>query len=674
MKYLVQSLRQRWLAIFEKNAYVLVCDRLLTLGKLTLNWYEIIRTGVHAMGSKWMIFLAVGFVLTFGFSASGGEFRTTLLAQSSAREQAKAKKKEGDSFFRSKKYKKAEAAYREAIELDKGWYKSYEALGNLQFSLKRYADAIESFMRAVEVEPRYHTGLYNIAFAYRKSRNYAKAVEYYLKYIEKNSSDPDAFYGLASSYESMGKKREAMESYLKYAEMEKRPSERKYVIKARNKAEKLRLALGQDNIVTKPVAKPESKPPVKPALAKKTSGTKPAASTQESTAKNVAAGQTPDKSINSEVAGWIADGDKAMAEGKYTIAMKRYFDAARAQPRNTEAVYKLGLVYEKTGNSRAAELKWRTVLKIDPNHQAAKQSLARLSRPKEKIKPKPVESTASVSKPVVQSKPVTHKAPVVEPKPAPKEVTARPSQVTKPVRDNSKLTPDQRKALKEIEQGDSLFKQRSFAKAIAKYTHATMLDNNNEQALFKLATAYAYAGNMRVAIYKWKQVLKLNPNNKAAARNIQRAEAKLAKGSHPAPASKAKQVNDKHAKAVAKPKPGSFDEWVAKAQAAKKRGDAKGVLKAANAALRIRQDASVTLLKGEALVILKRFGEAKKAFSRAMILDPNLAAPFYGLGEACRLTGEKDRAKYYFKMYVLSKAKDVKPSLVKRARNFLSNG
>ncbi len=635
------------------------------------------------MRTRWMPITIATVMLTFVLPANSAQGPTVLLAQTSSRESAKAKKKQGDSLFRSKKYKKAEAAYRKAIELDKGWYKSYEALGNLQFSMKRYADAIDSFMRAVEVEPRYHTGLYNIAFAYRKAKNYPKAVEYYLKYIKKNPSDPDAFYGLASSYESMGDKSSAMKSYLKYADMEKRPSEKKYVIKARNKAEKLRLELGQTVVATKtatkpvtkpatqPAAKTENKPVTTPNVSPNVSKAKPAPSPRPSVVKNAASEEVPSESIDKEVAGWIADGDKAMSEGKYTIAMKRYFDAARAQPRNTEAVYKLGLVYEKTGNSRAAELKWRMVLKIDPNHQGAKQALAMLNQPKEKVKPEPVATSSSASKSVIQPKPAVEPKPAVKPKPMTESHRVAKTTNTK------NLTPDQRKALNEIKQGDSFFKQRAFAKAIAKYSHATMLDSKNEQALFKLATAYAYAGNMKVAIYKWKQVLRINPNNKAAARNIKRAEAKLKKNKGKASSSVpgSTSVSVKQHKSVAKVlKPGSFDAWVAKAQAAKKRGDAKAVLEAANAALRIKQDASVTLLKGEALVILKRFGEAKKAFSRAMVLDPNLAAPFYGLGEACRLTGEKERAKYYFKMYIRSNAKDIKASLVKRAKKFISNG
>ena len=126
--------------------------------------------------------------------------------------------------------------------------------------------------------------------------------------------------------------------------------------------------------------------------------------------------------------------------------------------------------------------------------------------------------------------------------------------------------------------------------------------------------------------------------------------------------------------AKAASKPGSFESWVAQAETAKKNGDAKGVLAATDKALGMKADASVAMLRGEALVVLKRYSDAKEAFSKAMVMNSDLAGPFYGLGEACRLNGEKERAKYYFKLYIRSKAKDVKPSLVKRANTFLSKG
>jgi tetratricopeptide (TPR) repeat protein len=111
---------------------------------------------------------------------------------------------------------------------------------------------------------------------------------------------------------------------------------------------------------------------------------------------------------------------------------------------------------------------------------------------------------------------------------------------------------------------------------------------------------------------------------------------------------------------------------MAKADEHKRKGNAAGVLAAVDRALSLKQDEQALLLRGEALVVLKRYSEAKYAFAKVMALNPNLASPIYGLGEACRLAGENDRAKYYFKMYVRSKAPDVSASLVKKAEAVLA--
>jgi tetratricopeptide (TPR) repeat protein len=177
------------------------------------------------------------------------------------------------------------------------------------------------------------------------------------------------------------------------------------------------------------------------------------------------------------------------------------------------------------------------------------------------------------------------------------------------------------------------------------------------------------SGNYKVAVYKWKQVLKINPNNKSALRNIERAEQKYGPGGAGSSAKITSAPSRAGRPVVAKKT--DFESLMALARQYKKKGKAKKVLKTVKKALKLKQDAQAFMLKGEALVVLRRYGEAKRAFSRTMVLDPNLAAPFYGLGEACRLSGDKKRAKYYFQMYVKSNASDVRPALVNRAKTFL---
>jgi tetratricopeptide (TPR) repeat protein len=637
------------------------------------------------------------------------------LAQApSARDQAAQQKEAGDGLLKNGDQKGAEAAYRKATELDPTFYTAFEALGNVLFGSARYPEAITAFTKAIEAEPRYLTGYYNIAFSYRKAQKFPEAIEWYKKYIERQPLDPDAYYGLASAYEAIGKKKEAIDNYLLYAEKETRPSERQYVVKARDKAEELRKSLGITTAAaTPPPPKPAPAPAPTPAPETKPAPapaptpapeTKPApapAPTPAPEAKPAPAptappstpqptpapapgtagrpplaaaqpGSAPPPPPEKTVALLLQEGDAAMKDKSYTRAMKAYFDAVKTAPKNTEALYKLGLVYEATGNHQAAELKWKAVLVIEPDHAGAKAALA----------PKPAAA------------PPAQPPPTAPPPAAPPATTA-----SAPSAGQGKPAPaaganDKVQAL--LKEGDGYFKQKSFAQAISSYTHATQLDPKNEEGLFKLGVAYAYSGNYKVAVFKWEQVLKINPNNETAKRNIERARDKIKNDSAPPAAPKPAPapapgpasppnpgpsaaapapVADKAPPAPAAPPPAageSFESLLAKAEQQKAKGDAAAVLDAVDKALAIKSDEKALLLRGEALVILKRFSEAKYAFAKVMAMNQNSGAAIYGLGEACRLSGDQERAKYYFKLYVRSKAPDVHPNLVKKAEAFIA--
>jgi tetratricopeptide (TPR) repeat protein len=364
----------------------------------------------------------------------------------------------------------------------------------------------------------------------------------------------------------------------------------------------------------------------------------------------------PAEDKGAKIAMLLAEGDLAMTEKSYTRAMKAYFDAVKLDSRHTDALYKLGLVYQATGSVKAAKMKWRNALAIDPNHRRAKQALALAEKPPVSEPPKP--AVRPPSRPVVSPSPASAAAkPTPKPAPAPKLVAP------------TKKPTIQARADKLVGDGDAHFKRKSFSRAIAAYTHATQLDPRNEEALFKLGVAYALSGNYKVAVYKWKQVLRINPNNKSARRNIERASRKLGGSTTTSSAPAAREPSRAGRPAVSTKN--DFEALMALARQYKKKGQAKKVLRTINLALKVKRDAQALMLKGEALVILRRYGKAKRAFSKTMVMDPNLAGPFYGLGEACRLSGDQQRARYYFQMYVKSNASDVRPSLVNRAKSFL---
>ncbi|MBW1810190.1 MAG: tetratricopeptide repeat protein, partial [Deltaproteobacteria bacterium] len=407
-----------------------------------------------------------------------------ILAQAeSKREQAKKQKAVGDRYLKAGKHKAALKAYKMAAELDTSWYEPHEATGNMLFSSKKYMEAAEAFKKAIATEPRYSTGYYNIAFAYRKSKKYDKAAEYYEKYIKRKASDPDAYYGLAATYEAMGKLEQAIKNYELYAKKETRPSERQYIVKAKNKAEKLRKSLGiavapkkEKPTPSRPTAtvsdsKPGTKPTVtRPATRPEPEKTKPASTTavkETATSPATTRVATASKPTN-KIAALLAKGDKAMQKKSYTSAMKAYFDAVKANPKNVEALYRLGLVYQATGNAKAAKMKWRTALSIDPRHLKSKEALQAYEGSK-----KPKKSTAEPVKP--------GRRPTVSPT---KSTTVSTTKTRTTTAKTVSAGNDRVKKL--MQEGDGHFRQKSFSRAIASYTHATQLAPTDEEALFKL--------------------------------------------------------------------------------------------------------------------------------------------------------------------------------------------
>lgn len=662
------------------------------------------------------IILAAGlFSLALGIAAA-----PSFAQDRAAAEQQKAA---GDALLKNGDAKGAEAAFRKAVELDPTWYLPLESLGNTLFAAGRYLEAVEVFKKAVSLEPRYTTGLYNIAFSYRKAKKFDEAIEWYKKYIAKETKDPDAYYGLAASYEAANQRKEAMENYLLYAEKENRPSERQYVVKAREKAGELRKALGLAAPAPAPVAAPTPAaapapaapaPAPAPATAAAAPGVagRPALPASPSAASApppaapapVAAPPPPPPAVpaappapapaatpaaaNPRVAELLAQGDAAMREKSYARAMKAFFDAVQADPKNPEALYRLGLVYQATGNQQAAVIKWKAALAQDPNHALARKALETAGAPAAA----PVPAPPAPPSPAVAPTATSSAASAPPPPPVP---TTPPAAVSAPALATA-VTAQNARVKEKLAEGDRALREKSFHSAITAYGSAAQLDPKSEEAVFKLGVAYALAGNHKVAILKWEQVLKLNPGNDAARRNIERAKKKLAPESakegkpvEPAPpprsAAAARPELPAAKPAASEPPPAAppapapaaspadFDRFIAEAEAAKRKGDAAAVLEAVDRALAIRQDEKALLLRGEALVILKRYAEAKYAFGKVLAVNQNLAAPLFGLGEASRLAGDVDRAKYYFKLYAASKAPDVNPALVKKAEEYLAS-
>jgi tetratricopeptide (TPR) repeat protein len=485
--------------------------------------------------SRLSIIMTIAVLLAYGVSARSQTDSAD--RASAAAERAKRQKEDGDRRLRAGDVPGAEAAYRKAAQLDPSAYDAYEALGNLLFSNNRYLEAVQAFQKAVQAEPRYVLGFYNIAHTYRKWGKYNEAINFYKKYLENKPDDPDAFFGLATAYEAVGQKQAALANYMVYVGKETRPSEQRYVIKAKDKVEELRKALGS----SQPDRPTEAGAGISPSTATESSAAASSAlSVPAPTPALIPKEQRESLSAQPEitlpplraaaasehVATLLNQGDAAMNEQAYIKAMKAYYDAVKAEPKNPDALYRLGLAYQVNGNPKAAALRWRQALSVDPNYTAAAQGLAQVEgRPAPA--PSPAPSHAPSSTPNAQPSPTP--ATISQTSPAKREdaqVASSPQPAPMPSTSSKQVR-------ELINNGDAAFQNNNFYSAISNFLHAIKLDPNNEEALYKLGLSYAMSKNHQMAIFKWQQVLKLNPNNEMAKQNMAIAEQNLKGGDRP---------------------------------------------------------------------------------------------------------------------------------------------
>lgn len=257
-----------------------------------------------------------------------------LLAASAAlagpADEARAAEKAGDR-------EAAIAAWRRAIEADPTDADAYESLGRLQLRAKRFDDAVTTFERLVKSAPAYAKGQYRLAFALRKAGRYREAAGAYRAFIAQAPDDADARFGLAESLRRQGDKPGALEAYRAYVELERRPSEAKWVARA-----KAAIADLEASAATAPGAER----PLEPALV---------------------AGAAPEATA----AAAVGDPDEAFARGDYAAARDGYRAALKARPDAPALHHRLAVSAALTGQDAEALRHAHAAVRLDPGNPAA---------------------------------------------------------------------------------------------------------------------------------------------------------------------------------------------------------------------------------------------------------------------------------------------------------------
>ncbi|MEW5743467.1 MAG: tetratricopeptide repeat protein [Myxococcota bacterium] len=279
---------------------------------------------------------------------------------------AKSAFEKGEKALEAQKYDEAVAAYQEALKATPNYAAALNGLGSALFKQKKADEAIAQFKAATAADPSFKLAWFNLGYATRKTQDFATAATAYEKYTALDPNDPDGFYGLGESYKQLGQNEKAIKAYETYLTKEKRPSEQKWIDRAKESIAQLKAA--PPAAAAAPVAAAAA-----PAAAAAASNPPPAAAPPPTGAMAPAAAQK------------MAEGDKLWAEKKYREASFAYQDAVNADPNNVEALFKLGNAYAVLGYYSQAIDRWAKVQQVSPDPAVRKSAADNIARAQQKM-------------------------------------------------------------------------------------------------------------------------------------------------------------------------------------------------------------------------------------------------------------------------------------------------
>jgi tetratricopeptide (TPR) repeat protein len=288
----------------------------------------------------------------------------SLLGAANPTPAAQAAFERGEKALSSNKLDDAAKAYRQALEATPNWAPALNGLGSTLFKKGQSVEATALFRSATEADPGFKLGWFNLGYAARKAGDFTTAARAYERYTQLDPNDPDGFYGLGESYRQLGQGAQAITAYETYISREKRPSEQKWVEKAREQVRTLRAQGGPAPTPAPMAQAPAPPPPAAPPVVSATSSGLPAYATPNTTL-----------SITR-----VRDGDALMKERRYREATFAYLDAKHADPNNVEALFKLGNALAVLGYYGQAIEHWNRVAQLTPDaaiRQSAQENVSK---------------------------------------------------------------------------------------------------------------------------------------------------------------------------------------------------------------------------------------------------------------------------------------------------------
>lgn len=392
-------------------------------------------------------------------------------AAQQAKDQADALKKAGDLAG-------AEAAYQKALGLDPSFALAHNDYGSLLFENGRVGDAIAQFDAATKADPSYAIAWFNLGFAARKTGAFVQAVAAYRTYTALKPDDTDGWYGLGEACRNAAQRDCAALGYRTYLEREKRPSEQKWIDKARAYLAELQPAASAPAAQAAVPDAGASGVSQAPAPLPAPVATTPAPATAVPPA-NVPA------PVASAATAKIAQGEAHFSAKQYREALFDFQDAVNADPSNAEALFDLGKTYAVMGYYPQAIDRWQRVTELasDPGVR---------QRAQENIKRAQERTAASASPPAA---PATPSAPGATPTPSPS-----PAPVGGDI------------ARAKYEEGVALINQRQYQPAVEALTAALAANPSSAQAMAARGSARVGLRQYPEAVEDYQGALRLDAN------------------------------------------------------------------------------------------------------------------------------------------------------------------
>jgi len=119
----------------------------------------------------------------------------------------------GNAYFDKGEYKKAIAAYKQAIRIDPDDAHAQYNLGIAYRKLGRLNEAIAAYKQAIRINPDDADAHYNLGIAYDKLGRDSDAIEAYKQAVRIDPDHAQAHYNLGVVYDKLGRNSDAIEAY-----------------------------------------------------------------------------------------------------------------------------------------------------------------------------------------------------------------------------------------------------------------------------------------------------------------------------------------------------------------------------------------------------------------------------------------------------------------------------